>query len=326
MSPIPLVTPAEVGAAADRIAPYAHRTPVATSATLDRELGAAVFFKCENLQKVGAFKARGALNAVLSLADGEAGRGVVTHSSGNHGQALAYAAAIRGVRCTVVMPDDAPLPKVEAVRGYGAEVVLCPHRERLEATTRVAADTGGVVVPPFDDRRVIAGQGSAARELLDDVPGLDVLVAPVGGGGLMSGTAVVVRDATPDVRLVGAEPEAADDAARSVATGELQPAVPDPVTVADGLRTGLSELTFAHLRDLGVEIVTVGEEAIVAAARFHLERMKLVVEPSGATALAALRALPPADVAGRRVGVILSGGNTDFRWLAEAGASGRLRG
>ncbi len=314
--PQQLVTLPDIEAAAARIGPHVHRTPVATSATLDRELGAAVFFKCENLQKVGAFKARGAVNAVLSLGHREVGRGVVTHSSGNHGQALAYAAAIRGVPCTVVMPDDAPQPKVDAVRGYGAAVVLCPHAERLETTVRVAEETGAVVVPPFDDRRVIAGQGTAARELLDDVPDLDVVVAPVGGGGLMSGTAVVVRHATPAARLVGAEPEAADDAARSLAAGTLQSAVPDPVTVADGLRTGLSELTFAHLHGLGVEVVTVPEEAIVAAARFHLQRMKLVVEPSGATALAALRGLSPGEVVGRRIGVIVSGGNTDFGWLA----------
>ncbi len=310
-----LVTPADIDAAAARIGPYVHRTPVATSATLDRELGAAVFLKCENLQKVGAFKARGALNAVLSLGDAEVERGVATHSSGNHGQALAYAAAIRGVPCTVVMPDDAPRPKVDAVRGYGADVVACPHAQRLEVTASVAAETGAVVVPPFDDRRVIAGQGTAARELVEDVADLDLVVAPVGGGGLMSGTAVVVRDAIPAARLVGAEPEAADDAARSLAIGALQPPVPDPHTLADGLRTGLSELTFAHLRALSVEVVTVPEAAIVAAARFHLERMKLVVEPSGATALAALRALPPEDVTGRRIGVIVSGGNTDFGWL-----------
>ncbi len=311
----PLVTRADVEAAAARIAPHVHRTPVVTAATLDRELGARVFFKCENLQKVGAFKARGASNAVLSLGDEEARRGVVTHSSGNHGQALAYAAAIRGVRCTVVMPDDAPRPKVDAVRGYGARVVTCPHSARLEAMAWVAAETGAVVVPPFDDPRVIAGQGTVALELLEEVGEVDMVVAPIGGGGLMSGTAVVVRDAAPAARLVGAEPEVADDAARSLALGELQPGPVDPATVADGLRTGLSELTFTHLRDLGVEIVTVAEQAIVAAARFHLERMKLVVEPSGATALAALRALPAGDVEGRRVGVILSGGNTDFRWL-----------
>jgi threonine dehydratase len=307
-----LVTVADVASAADRIRPHVNRTPVETSATVDAETGAEVFFKCENLQKVGAFKARGATNAVFSLSDSEAARGVVTHSSGNHGQALAYAAAIRGIGATVVMPDDAPTSKVDAVVGYGASIVFCPHGERESTTARVLGESGGVLVHPFDDPRVIAGQGTAAFELTDDVPDLDVVMAPVGGGGLMSGTAVVVRDRLPDAMLVAAEPKAADDAFRSLQSGNRQPAVADPRTIADGLRTGLSELTFAHLQRLGVEVVTVGEEAIVEAARFHLERMKLVVEPSGATALAALRRL---DVLGKRVGVILSGGNTDFGWL-----------
>ncbi len=311
-----LVTMDEVITAAARIRPHVHRTPLAASATLDGQLGAEVVFKCENLQKVGAFKARGALNAVLGLDPGEAGRGVVTHSSGNHGQALAYAAGVRGVACTVVMPDDAPAPKKAAVRGYGARVIECPHAEREVTTARVVAETGAVLVHPFDDRQVIAGQGTAALELLEDAPDLDLVVAPVGGGGLMSGTAVVVRARRPGARLIGAEPAAVDDAARSLATGARQPAVPDPDTVADGLRTGLSDLTFAHLRALGVEMVVAGEEDIIAAARFHLERMKLVVEPSGGTALAALRSLPRDDLDGKRVGVILSGGNTDFAWLA----------
>ncbi len=307
-----LVSIADVRAAAARIAPYVHRTPVVTSATLDAELGARLFFKCENLQKVGAFKARGAVNTVLSLPADEAAAGVVTHSSGNHGQALAYAAAIRGVPCTVVMPDDAPQPKVKAVRGYGAEIVFCPHAERAAAAARVLAERGGAFVHPYDDPRVIAGQGTAALELLEVVPDLDVVVTPIGGGGLMSGTAVAVRSVAPGARLIGAEPAAADDAARSLATGVLQPAVPDPETLGDGLRAGLSELTFTHLHELDVDVVTVTEDAIRAAARFHLERMKLVVEPSAATALAALRTL---DIAGERVGVILTGGNTDFNWL-----------
>ncbi len=308
-----LITIAEVTAAADRIRPHVNHTPVVTSATLDAQVGAEVFFKCENLQKVGAFKARGAVNAVFSMSDDEAAKGVVTHSSGNHGQAVAYAASLRGVPCTVVMPDDAPEPKVNAVRGYGATIVSCPHMEREAVTERVLEESGGVLVHPFDAPRVIAGQGTAALELVEEVADLDVVMTPVGGGGLMSGTAVVVRDRLGDARLIGAEPLAADDAYRSLASGELQPAVTDPQTVADGLRTGLSELTFAHLLHHGVEVVTVDEAAITEAARFHLERMKLVVEPSGATALAALRQL---EVAGKRVGVIISGGNTDFSWLS----------
>jgi threonine dehydratase len=307
-----LVTIEAVEAAAARIRPFINRTPIETSATVDSRVDATVFFKCENLQKVGAFKARGAVNAVLSLGEDEAAAGVITHSSGNHGQALAYAAAIRGVPCTVVMPDDAPAPKVEAVRGYGASIVFCPHMERTATTERLVEETGATLVHPFDDLRVIAGQGTAALELIEDAGPLDVVIAPVGGGGLMSGTAVAVRHRLEGTRLVGAEPAAADDAYRSLQGGRLQPAVPDPITIADGLRTGLSDLTFSHLVAFGVEITTVDEDAIAAASRFHLERMKLVVEPSGAVALAALWQL---DLVGKRVGIIISGGNTDFRWL-----------
>ena len=311
-----LVSLAAVVAAAERIKDHIERTPVLTSSTVDMGVGAQVFFKCENFQKVGAFKARGAVNTVLSLSEKEAAGGVVTHSSGNHGQALAYAASIRGISATVVVPDDAPAPKVEAMRGYGAEIVLCPHAEREQTAQKVLAETGGVLVHPFDDRRIIAGQGTAALELVEEVPDLDVVVTPVGGGGLMSGTAAVVRGTLGDgPRLIGAEPLAADDAFRSLATGELQPAVSDPKTLGDGLRTGLSELTFAHLRNLGVEVVTLEEEPMRQAAIFHLERMKLVVEPSAAIALAAVRQLA-GELAGKRVGVIVSGGNTDFSWLS----------
>ncbi len=304
---------ADVRAAADRIAGYVHRTPVLTSATLDRQLGATVFFKCENFQKVGAFKARGATNAVLSLADAAAARGVVTHSSGNHGAALAYAASIRGIPCVVVMPDGAAAVKVEAVRGYGAEVVFCPQREREATAARVVAETGGTLVHPFDDPAVIAGQGTAALELLEDVADLDVVLAPVGGGGLLSGSTLAAAQ-RPGIRVIGAEPERVDDAYRSLTSGVLQPAVTDPDTIADGLLTGLGERPFAILREHAVPIVTVSEDAIVEAATFHLHRMKIVVEPSGAVGLAALRKLG-GEVAGLRVGVIISGGNTDFGWL-----------
>lgn len=303
----------DVRAAADRIAPYVHRTPVLTSATLDRQLSTTVFFKCENFQKVGAFKARGATNAVLSLAEREAARGVVTHSSGNHGAALAYAASIRRIPCVVVMPDGAAAVKVEAVRSYGAEVVFCAQPEREATAARVVAETGGSLIHPFDDPAVIAGQGTAALELLEDLPDLDVVVAPVGGGGLLSGTTLAATQ-RPSIKVIGAEPEEVDDAHRSLTSGVLQPAVTDPHTLADGLLTGLGERPFAILREHGVPIVTVSEEAIVAAARFHLLRMKIVVEPSGAVGLAALRKLA-AEVVGLRVGVIISGGNTDFGWL-----------
>jgi len=307
------VTIGDVRAAAERIGPHVHRTPVMTSMTVDGRFGAEFFFKCENLQKTGAFKARGATNAVLSFAVEDATDGVVTHSSGNHGQAVAYAAAIRGIPSWVVMPEGVTSVKVDAVRGYGAEVVFCKHSERESTAEEVRASTGATLVHPFDDAAVIAGQATASLELLEEVPGLDAIITPIGGGGLMSGTAIVVRDRLRRARLIGAEPRVADDAHRSLASGELQPAVSDPQTLADGLRMGLSELTFAHLQQLDVEVVTVDESAIADSAHFHLERMKLVVEPSGATALAALRGL---DVSGKRVGVILSGGNTDFGWLA----------
>lgn len=303
----------DVAAAAERIRPFVHETPVMTSATLDREVDARVFFKCENFQKVGAFKARGATNAVLSLDEETAARGVVTHSSGNHGQALAYAAAIRDIPCTVVMPDTAPQVKVDAVRGYGADVVFCAQAERESTAARVAADRGATIIHPFDDPRVVAGQGTAMLELAGQVSDLDLVVAPIGGGGLLSGTALVVDRLMHDGRVVGAEPELVDDAYRSLVSGFRQPRVPNAGTIADGLLTGIGEIPFRILYGLGVGVHTVSEAAIVDAARFHLERMKIVVEPSGATALAAVRSM---DVSGLRVGVIVSGGNTDFSWLA----------
>lgn len=307
-----LPTRDDVRAAARRIAPHVHRTPVATSATVDRELGASIFFKCENLQKVGAFKARGATNAVLSLDEVQAARGVLTHSSGNHGAALAYAASIRGIPCTVVMPSDAPEIKVAAVRGYGAEIVVCDRAEREATTERLRAESGATVIHPYTDPRIIAGQGTAAAELAEQVPGLDLVIAPVGGGGLLAGTAIALSAAPTAVR--GAEPEAVDDAARSLAAGVLVPAVARPETVADGLMTGLGRINFEILRRHEVTVVTVSEREIVEACRFVLERLKLVIEPSAATVLAAIRTLA-SELGGRRVGAILSGGNTDFRWL-----------
>jgi threonine dehydratase len=309
----------DVRAAAERIAPFVHRTPIMTSLTLDRELEAQVFFKCENLQKVGAFKARGALNTVLSLTNEEAAGGVITHSSGNHAAALAYAAGIRGIPCVVVMPDDAPAVKVTAVRGYGAEVVFCEQNERESTCDREMRDRGATLVHPFDDPRVVAGQGTAALELFEDVPDLEVVVAPVGGGGLLSGTTLAAASMRPGIRVIGAEPEAVDDAYRSLQTGVRQPRVPNPDTWADGLLTGLGEIPFGILTRGGTEVITITEQALLEAALFHLQRMKLVVEPSGAAGLAALRTIA-GDIGGLRVGVIISGGNTDFRWLEAAGA------
>jgi threonine dehydratase len=306
---------ADVLAARERIAGRVHRTPVLTSATLDRELGAQLFVKAENLQKVGAFKARGACNAVMALPDDAVARGVVTHSSGNHAGALAWAAAQRGAPCAVVMPETAPRVKVDAVRGYGAEVVFCKPAEREQVCARVQQERGAVMVHPFENLHVIAGQGTAALELFEDVPELDVVIAPVGGGGLLAGTAIVARAVRPACAVYGAEPLAVDDAARSLASGVRQPRVENPKTWADGLLTALGEPNFALLRHHRVLVQTVDEAALLAAARFFLERMKVVVEPSGATVLAAARALGGA-LAGKRVGLIVSGGNTDFAWLA----------
>ena len=307
----------DVLAAAARIRGHVHRTPVLTSRTLDDRVVAKVFCKCENLQKVGAFKARGATNAVMALSAAAAARGVVTHSSGNHGAAVAFAARLRAMRATVVMPDDAPGIKLAAVRGYGAEVILCKRSEREATAQRLVSERGATMIHPFDDPYVIAGQGTAALELLEEVPDLDVLVAPVGGGGLLAGSTLVMLAVNPRGRVVGAEPEVVDDAHRSLRTGTRQPAVKDAKTSADGLMTGLGERNFEILRRGEVEVVTVTEAAILEAARFFVERMKIVVEPSSATVLAALWRAPE-RFAGRRVGVILSGGNTDLGWLASS--------
>lgn len=304
----------DVRAAAARIAGHVHRTPTLTSATLDAELGARVFLKPECLQKVGAFKARGACNAVMAMDEAAARRGVITHSSGNHGAALAWAARARGVACVVVMPDSAPKVKIAAVRGYGAEVVLCKAAERDATSARLVQERGMTMVHPFEHPHVIAGQGTAALELLEDVPDLDVVIVPVGGGGLCAGTAVVVRALRPDAWMLGAEPKAVDDAARSLATGVRQPRVENPKTWADCLLTALGEPNFALLQRHRVCVVTVDEDAMVDGARWFLERMKLVVEPGSASVLAAIRALGP-DVRGKRIGMVLSGGNTDFAWL-----------
>jgi len=306
----------DVRAAARRISPYVHRTPIVVSRTLDDELDATVFFKCENLQKVGAFKARGATNAVLRLDETAARRGVVTHSSGNHGAALAYAARTRGIPCVVVMPTDAPATKVRAVRGYGAEVMLCERPLREETCRRLVSERGLVLIHPFEHPDVVAGQGTAALELLDEVGELDLVVAPVGGGGLLTGSTITLRALCPRSEIWGAEPEVVDDARRSLESGEHQPAVADPRSWSDGLLTRLGTLAFEVLRGAGVRVVTVSEAETLRAAWDIAQRMKLVVEPSGATVLAALRACA-GEIAGRRVGAIFSGGNTDFAWLAD---------
>jgi threonine dehydratase len=286
-----------------------------TSDAVDRITGARLHFKSENLQKVGAFKARGATNAVLSLDEEAADRGVATHSSGNHAAALAYAASIRGVAAHVVMPSSAPPVKRAAVEGYGAEITQCePTLAAREATLEQVVDrTGATFIHAYDHPMVIAGQGTAVLELITDVPDLEIVMAPVGGGGLMSGTAIAINGARPDITVWGAEPAGADDAHRSLRDGMLYPSV-DPRTVADGLLTSLSDRTFRILSERLEGILTVSEESIIRAMRLLWERMKLVVEPSGAVPLAAVLEHPE-RFAERRVGLILSGGNVDLDHL-----------
>lgn len=303
---------ATVRAAHARIRPHVHRTPVLTSRSLDAAMGATLFFKCENLQKVGAFKARGACNAVFSLDDAEARRGVVTHSSGNHGAAVAWAAARRGIPAWVVMPDNSAEVKKAAVQGLGAAVRYCAPTLAARDTTcaAVQAETGALLIHPFDDWRVIAGQGTAALELLEEIPDLDAILTPVGGGGLLSGTAIAARAIKPSIAVYGAEPAGADDAWRSLQSGHIVPQT-DPRTIADGLRSSLGVKTFAVLSRLVDAIGTTSEPAIVQAMRLAWEKLKLIIEPSSAVPLAALleRKLP---VAGRRVGIVISGGNVDL--------------
>ena len=298
--------------AAAIIAPHIHRTPVLTSATLNAMAGAELHFKCENFQRGGSFKLRGASFAVLSLDDQAVANGVATHSSGNHGAALALAAGLRQVPAYVVMPRTVPAVKQAAVRSYGAEITLCePTQESREATlAEVLGRTGATSIHPSNDAAIIAGQATVGLELLDEVRRLEIILVPVGGGGLASGVALAVSQLSPATRVVGVEPANADDAQRSLAAGRIIPA-DNPQTVADGLRTSLGNLTFEILSSLEVEIVTVGEEAIISAMRKVWERLKIVIEPSAATAVAA--ALEGAvDVKGKRVGIILSGGNVDL--------------
>jgi threonine dehydratase len=309
------VTISDIRAAARRIRPYAHRTPVLTCASLDGMARARLFLKCENFQKVGAFKFRGACNAVFSLTEEEARRGVVTHSSGNHAQALALAARLRGIRAYIVMPSNAPAVKKAAVAGYGGEITYCePTLEARETTTqRIIDQTGATLVHPYNDARVIAGQGTAALELLQGIQGLEVVMAPVGGGGLLSGAAIAAKALDPDIRVIAAEPEMADDACRSLAAGRILPSV-NPQTIADGLLTSLGGLTFPIIQAHVGQIITVSEAAIVQAMRAVWERAKIVIEPSAAVPIGALLE-KKADLSGLRIGVILSGGNVDLERL-----------
>jgi threonine dehydratase len=309
---------ADVEAAARRLDGVAHRTPIVTSRTLDRLTGATVALKPENLQRGGAFKFRGAYSTISSLTAEERTRGVAAYSSGNHAQAVALSAQLLGAPATILMPEDAPPAKLEATRGYGARVVTYDrYSEDREALGRALAEDGGLtLVPPYDDERVIAGQGTVALELLADVQGLDVLIAPVGGGGLIGGCATVARTLRPQARIVGVEPEAGNDTQLSLSVGE-RVAIEVPRTIADGLQvTSPGVLTFEINAQLVDEVVTVTDAQLVDAMRFAFERLKLVLEPSGAAALAALLS-GTVKASGRRVGIVLSGGNVGAARFAE---------
>jgi threonine dehydratase len=302
----------DVLAAHERIRPYIHRTPVLTSSYLNGVTGAELFFKCENFQKAAAFKARGASNAVVGLTEAQAAKGVATHSSGNHGLSLSYAAGRRGIPCTVVMPRTAPQAKKDAVKGYGGRVVECePSTSSREAVfAEVVAETGAEFVHPYNDPRVIAGQATCSRELMEQVEGLDAVIAPIGGGGMISGTCLTLSAISPQVEVYAAEPEQADDAARSFRAGHII-ADDAPETVADGLKVPLKELTWHFVKGHVTDILTVSETEIVEAMKTVWKRMKIVIEASSAVPLAAILKNPD-RFRGRRVGVIVTGGNVDL--------------
>ncbi len=295
-----------------RIEPYVNRTPVLTSRTMNELTGCELYFKCESFQKVGAFKFRGAMNTVLTLTEAEAACGVITHSSGNHAQALSLAAAVNGIPAYIVMPKTAPKVKVRAVEGYGGRITFCEPTlaAREETCARITEETGAYFVHPYNDGRIVMGQGTSAAELIDEVPGLEVLLAPVGGGGLLSGTALAASYFSPDTEVYGAEPAMADDAYRSFEAKRLIPAE-KPRTVADGLLTSLGTLTFSIILGHVTGIRTCSEESIIAAMRLMWERMKIVLEPSAAVPLACILE-DPKPWRGRRIGIIVSGGNVDL--------------
>jgi threonine dehydratase len=307
-----------ITAAHERIRRYIHRTPVLTSSRLDAASGASLFFKCENFQKVGAFKARGATNAVFALDEASAQRGVATHSSGNHAAALSRAATLRGIAAHIVMPSNAPKVKVRAVEGYGGRIVFCEpnQRAREAACARVIAETGATLIHPFENEQVMAGQGTVGIELMEDVPDLDIVLCPVGGGGLLCGTAVAVKTMRPGAKVIATEPAGASDAAESFRQGKLV-YQDSKNTIADGLLANLGAINFALVQRHVDDIVTVGEEAIVAAMRTIWETMKIVVEPSAAVPYAAVLE-ERTDLRGKRIGIILTGGNVDLdalRWI-----------
>jgi len=301
-----------IRAAAERIKPYIHRTPVLTSAAIDKITGARIYFKCENMQKAGAFKSRGACNAVFSLTEDQLKKGVGTHSSGNHAQALARAALLRNTDAYIVMPETSPAVKVAGVKGYKGKITFCkPTLQAREETLQTIIDsTGALEIHPYNDYRIIAGQASVALELLEEIGEPDMIMAPVGGGGLLSGTALATKYLYPKIRVIAAEPEMADDAYRSFYEGRFIPSE-NPQTIADGLLTSLGSLTYPIIREYVDDIVTVSEEGIIKAMRLIWERMKIVIEPSSAVPLAAILE-EKLDVDGKSVGIILSGGNIDL--------------
>ena len=315
LSDIPIPTFENIQEAAERIKPYIHRTPVLTSQTLNRMTGANLFFKCENMQKVGAFKARGANNAVFSLPDQEAGKGVCTHSSGNHAQALALAARNRGIKAYIVMPKTAPEVKINGVRGYGGEVILCePTLEARESTANeVIEKAGATFIHPYNNLQVITGQATASLELFQEIENLDIIMTPVGGGGLISGTALTTRYISPKTQVIAAEPEEANDAFRSFNSKTFTPSV-NPTTIADGLLTSLGEITFPIVMEYVHDILTVSELNIIHAMKTIWERMKIIVEPSSAVPLGTIME-HPSEFKNKRVGIILSGGNVDLQNL-----------
>jgi len=311
---------AAIRAAHERIRPYIHRTPVLTSERLNVATGSSLFFKCENLQKVGAFKARGATNAVFALDEESARRGVATHSSGNHAQALARAAKLRGIPAYIVMPSNSAKVKIAAVEGYGGEIVFCEPTQtaREQTCDDVLSKTGATMIHSFENEHVMAGQGTAALELLEDVPDLDLVLCPIGGGGLLSGTAIASKSIRPNIRVIAAEPANADDAAQSFRAGHLI-RITNPNTIADGLRTNVGAPNFAIIQKYVDDVVTVTEEGIVAAMRTIWETMKIIIEPSAAVPYAAI-AENKITAPGKRVGIIVSGGNVDFDalpWMTE---------
>ena len=304
----------DVRAAAKRIKGIGHRTPILTSKTLDRLAGRKLFFKCENFQKVGAFKFRGGWNAISMLNDKDAENGVCTHSSGNHAQAVAYAALKRGIPAYIVMPNNSPDVKLEAVKGYGAHITLCEPTLEARRTTleKIAEKTGAEVIHPFNNPNVIAGQGTAALEMIEDLGNLDAMIAPIGGGGLMSGTCITTRSLLPNAKLFGAEPKGADDAYRSLKEGKMLPQK-SPNTICDGLLTSLGENTWNILKDHLNAIYTVSDDEIIKAMRLIWERMKIIIEPSCATPVAVVMSPEFRELKGiEKIGIILTGGNIDL--------------